>query len=100
VEKALSGGLQKPPRSKASDGASVQSLLQELRDAEGSHDLFESLFANIEKMRTADLYALAKEYTGVDGSYRKKADALKAIREKRAADASVERQLRGVPGIF
>ena len=73
----MSGGQPKPSRTKAADGASVQSILQELRQAEGSHELFESLFTRIEKMRTADLYALANAYSGGEERYRKKADALK-----------------------
>jgi hypothetical protein len=78
----------------------VELLLQELRQAEGSHELFESVLARIEKMRTADLHALANAYSGSEGSYRKKADAIRAIREKRGEDGSLERQLKSVHGIF
>ena len=100
VEKALSQGAQGSPKQKSQDDELVQRWLQDLRQSESSPALFESLLPKIEKMRNADLFALATAYSGIEGGYRKKGDAIKAIREKRAADASVQRQLKGVSGIF
>src|SRR5262245_13663748 len=59
VEKSLSGGTQRPARTTPVDGSSVQSLLQELRQAESSQELFEPFITRIERLRNAELFALA-----------------------------------------
>lgn len=102
VEKALSQGSQNAessPRRKTDD-ATVQRWLEDLRQAENSPDRFELLMPKIEKMRNTDLFALANAYCGIQGNYRRKADAIKAIRETRTSDASARRQLKGISGIF
>jgi hypothetical protein len=108
VEKAVEGGAEQPTRTatsrqKARDDALIQQYLDELRQSEGSLGSFESVVSRInkdKKMRIVELKALADIYLGVEGTYAKKQEAIKAILDKRSDDASVQRRLKGIPDIF
>src|SRR5215813_8434533 len=99
VEKSSSERPQRPSPPRPIDGSSIQSLLQEMRQAENSQE-FEALVKKSEKLNKSDLDALANAYSGVEEKYRKKVDAIKAIREKRAADVSSRKERISVDGIF
>jgi len=78
----------------------IETWLEELRQSENSKELFEPLISRIKKMPNRELFALANAYCGIDAKFKKKADAVEAIREKSVADGSVQRQLKGISGIF
>jgi hypothetical protein len=96
VEKALESRT--PPEQQ--EVVSIETWLEDLRGAENSQELFEPLIAKIKKMRNPELFALANAYCGIEGNFKKKTEAIEAIREKRGADGSARRQLKGITGIF
>jgi hypothetical protein len=97
---AAESALRPPAPHEQHEEVSVEAWLQELHQSENSQELFEPLISKIKKMKSRELYTLANSYCGSDVKFKKKADALEAIREKRGADSSVQRQLKGVSGIF
>jgi hypothetical protein len=100
VDRALSSPAQNPLVQGQLDNVLVERRLQELRESEHSKELFERVVGTLEAMRLAELSALANAYGGVEQRYRRKADAIKAIRDKRGGDTSARRQLKGISGIF
>src|SRR5262249_51266132 len=72
VERALQSLAPQEPH----EAPSIETWLSELRESENSPELFEPLFTKIKKMRNPELFALANAYCGVEGSYKKKTDAI------------------------
>src|SRR5262252_4910723 len=91
VERAL-----QPPTQGHQQPVSIETWLEELRHSEKSKELFEPVMSRIKKMPNRELFALANAYCGIDGKFKKKADAVEAIREKSVADGSVQRQMKGI----
>lgn len=94
-------GSAKPRKTKSPpDEKLVFDWVEKLRSADEDDESFGSVLKSVSKLRAPELYAVAQSYLSTNNSFKRKADAVEALRESRNQSNTIIRRIGTIGEIF